>query len=154
MCLCLLPVSGNALLMPFYLEMIEGMKPQQTGVVFLIYSIVFALTSLITGKASERISPRLLITLGLLTGMVACLSFSAALNSPGNLFYMTFLFLLGLSVGAFLPPNNQVVLGHAPEGAKGVFSSLYNTFNNLGWALGACMSEAVFSLYLSGIDDR
>ena len=142
-------LSGNALLMPFYLEMIEGMKPQQTGVVFLIYSIVFALTSLIVGKAAERISPRLMVTGGLLTGMVACLVFSATLGSPGNLFYMICLFLLGLSVGAFLPPNNQIVMGHAPEGAKGIFSSLYNTFNNLGWALGACVSETVFSLYFS-----
>lgn len=143
-------LSGNAVLMPFYLEMIEGMKPQLTGGVFLIYSIVFAFTSLIVGKLADRVAPRLLVTVALLIGVVACLFFSAMLNAPGNLYCVIFLFLLGLSVGAFLPPNNQIVMGHAPEGAKGVFSSLYNTFNNLGWALGACLSEAVFSIYLSG----
>jgi MFS family permease len=144
-------LSGNALLMPFYLEMIKGLTPQSSGTAFLIYSLTFAVTAFIVGRVAENVHPRLLVTAALLTGIGACLYFVVTLGNQGNVGYLAFLFLLGLSVGLFLPPNNYALMNRAPEGAKGAFSSLYNIFNNLGWAIGACLSEAVFSRYVHSV---
>ncbi len=142
-------LSGNAFLMPFYLEIFEGMTPQLSGSVFLTYSLAFALTSPIVERLADSFPPRLLVIASLVLGAGACIFFSATLGGPGKSSYIIFLFLFGVSAGLFLPPNNRTVMALAPENAKGAFSSLYSMFNNLGWAIGACLSEAVVSQYVS-----
>ncbi len=141
-------ISGNALLMPFYLEMIGGMQPQSAGSVFLIWALTVALTSPIAGRMADRFSPRVLVSGAFLLGMGACLFFVFMLGAPGNVSYVAFLLVFGLSVSSFLSPNNHAIMRHAPQGGKGAFSSLYNVFNNLGWAIGACLFEAVFSHFV------
>ncbi len=142
-------MSGNAILMPFYLEMIQGMTPQLAGSIFLVYSLTRVVTSPFAGRMADSVPPRLLVTAALLMGMGACFFFGFMIEVPGNRYFIVFLFLLGLSVGLFLPSNNHVIMRHAPENKQGAFSSIYNMFNNLGWAIGACLSESVFSHYIS-----
>lgn len=137
--------SGNALLMPFYLEMLKGMTPQLAGATFLLYAISVTLTSPIAGRLADTISPRLLISVSLAVGVCVCLLFSIILGRPGNVPLLVFMPLFGLAIGMFLAPNNSVIMTYAPETSKGTFSSFFNMFNNFGMALGACLFEAIFS---------
>jgi EmrB/QacA subfamily drug resistance transporter len=142
-------MSGNAILMPFYLEMIQGMTPQLAGSIFLAYSLTRVVTSPFAGRIADGVPPRFLVTAALLIGAGAFFFFGFIVRVPGNRYFIVFLILWGLSVGSYLPANNHVVMRHAPENKRGAFSSLYNVFNNLGWAIGACLSESVFSHYIS-----
>jgi len=65
-------MSGNAILMPFYLEMIQGMTPQIAGTIFLVYSLTRVVTSPFAGKTAASVPrARLLVTAALLTGLCA-----------------------------------------------------------------------------------
>lgn len=143
-------MSGNAILMPFYLEMIQGMTPQIVGSIFLVYSLTRVVTSPFAGRMAASVPrARFLVCSALLMGMGACFFFGFMLQIPGNRYVIIFLLLWGLSVGLLLAPNNHLIMRHARENEKGTFSSLYSVFNNLGWAIGACLSESIFSHYVS-----
>ena len=53
--------------------------------------------------------------------------------------------IMGMGFGLFFPNNNSLVMSQAPEGKKGVFSGLFNTFNNMGGAIGVCLFEVVYA---------
>ena len=143
-------MSGNAILMPFYLETIQGMTPQIAGSIFLVYSLTRVVTSPFAGRMAESVPrARFQVCAALLMGMGAFIFFGFTLREPGNRYVVFFLLLWGLSVGLLLPSNNHLVMRHADANKQGAFSSLYNVFNNLGWAIGACLSESIFSHYVS-----
>jgi len=143
-------MSGNAILLPFYLEMIQGMTPQIAGSIFLVYSLTRVVTSPFAGRMAESVPrARFQVCAALLMGMGAFIFFGFMLQIPGNRYVIIFLLLWGLSVGLLLPSNNHLIMRHAHENKQGAFSSLYNVFNNLGWAIGACLSESIFSHYVS-----
>jgi Na+/melibiose symporter-like transporter len=42
-------ISGNAFLMPFYLEVVKGLNAQAAGMMLLIYSIIYVILSPVSG---------------------------------------------------------------------------------------------------------
>nr|NQU90849.1 MFS transporter [Bacteroidota bacterium] len=138
-------IAGNAFLMPFFLENIKYLSSSEVGGLFLFFSVAAAIFSFLAGRLALRYKQRNLITIALLIGSLACIGFYFAMSLNGLVPVIIFLILLGIMVGLFLPNNNSLIMGLAPEGKKGVYSGIYDTFNNIGLAAGACIFEVVFA---------
>lgn len=138
-------ISGNAFLMPFYLEIVKGLNAQVTGMVLLSYSVIYVCLSPVAGRLSDKVRPIILCSIATASATVCVLVFSFSLSLTG--FGIVFLYLvwLALSFVFFFSPNNNQVMNYAPEDKKGVSSGLFNTTINLGMVFGVTAIEAVFS---------
>jgi EmrB/QacA subfamily drug resistance transporter len=138
-------LSGSNFILPFYLELDRGLQPQQAGLVLMIYSIMCMIVAPLAGRASDRVRPVFLCMAALFSAAAACNVFSLTLHCRGLLPVIVFLAWYGASNALFLSPNNNLVMGLAPEHKQGTASGVFNLVGRLGMVLGVCVFETVFS---------
>jgi EmrB/QacA subfamily drug resistance transporter len=138
-------VSGNSFLIPFYLELAQGLRPQLCGLMLLLYSVIFVFVSPRAGQASEKIDPRILGAVAMVLLGTGFGVFSLFLDCSSLFPAILFLLLLGPAFGLFFSPNNYLAMRAAPGGERGVSSGIYQTAANLGMVFGVCFFEAAFS---------
>jgi EmrB/QacA subfamily drug resistance transporter len=141
----LMIMAGNNFMLPFYLEMSRGLKPQQAGLILMIYSIVYMIAGPRAGRASDRIKPSILCTVAMVSAACACSSFALALGIQSLIPVIIFLFWYAFSNSLFIPSNNNLVMGMAPENHQGEASGIFNVFSKLALVLGVCVFETLFS---------
>jgi predicted MFS family arabinose efflux permease len=146
--LALMLLTGGNFLLPFYLEIVQGLRPEQVGVVILIYSIVYMPVGLLSGKLSDRISPARICSVALFLAIFASLSFAFLLQKSGLVPSVVYLVILAVAYGFFFAPNNHLVMSLAPSHHEGVASGVYSTVMNVGMILGVCFFGGIFSLSL------
>ena len=142
--------AGSNFLLPFYLERLLGLKPQHAGFVILVYSIIYMIGSLYTGKLSDRLRPRILCTWAMVTGAGAALWFALTLGSGGLAPVIVFLVALAVAYALFIPSNNNLVMSMAPEGKHGVVSGLFRMGIYVSLVAGVVVFETVFNLFSPG----
>jgi EmrB/QacA subfamily drug resistance transporter len=138
-------MAGNTFLLPFYLELVKGLKAEQAGLMMMVYSLVYVIVAPIAGRISDRIPPSLLCSAATLSAAACSFTFALTLKFQGFLFVILFLTWLGFSFGMFMSPNNNQVMRLAPAGEQGIASGVFNTVNSLGLVFGVCLFETVFS---------
>ena len=141
----LMLLSGGNFLLPFYLEIVKGLKTDQVGLIILVYSAVYMPIGLFSGRLSDRIHPAWICTAATIVAATACAVFAATLSLPGLLPPITFLALLAVAYGFFFAANNHLVMSLAPAEHQGSASGLYSTVMNIGMVLGVCLFESAFS---------
>lgn len=140
-------LAGNNFLMPFYLMLVKGLKAQQAGSVFMIYSIIYMIVGPLSGAMSSRMSPRILCTAAMAFATCFVLAFSWVLSTSSFVPVILYFVCMALAYGTFFPANNTVVMGMAPPGKQGVVSGVYRMVNRLGMAIGVCFFETAFALF-------
>ena len=138
-------VSGNAFLLPFYLEHSRGLSPQVSGWFLLLYSVLLTVTSPRAGRMTDDHDPRLLGLVSMIAMTVGCAAFAIALGRPGLVCVIVFLLWLGAALGFFFPPNNRLAMMTAPATERGAAAGVYQTGANFGMVLGVCLFETVFT---------
>lgn len=138
-------IAGNSFLLPFYLEHSKNMTPSQVGMFFLVYSGSAAVVSLNAKKFASLANQRTLICIALALISISFTVMYMNIHQNGIIHILFFLVIMGIGFGLFFPNNNSLMMSYAPVGEKGVFSGLFNTFNNVGGAIGACLFEIVFA---------
>lgn len=143
-------LAGNGFLLPFYLIQVKGLQPDRAGLIIMIYSLVLMIVGPLSGKASDRIAPRILCSVGALLAMGACFFFSQALAGQGLWQTIIFLMWLGMSFALFVPPNNNLIMSSTPVEEQGTASAMLKTITNMGSAFGVCFFETVFTMGIPG----
>lgn len=138
-------VSGTSFLLPFYFELVHGLKPQTCGLMMLLYAVLLAVVSPKAGRTSDRIDPRILGALAMALMAIGYGAFSLSLDLPDLMPAIFFLLLLGFASGLFFSPTNHLAMSAAPREKRGVCSGVYQTAANLGMVLGVCLFETAFS---------
>lgn len=140
-------ISGNAFLMPFYLKTVKGLTAQETGMVLMVYSLIYVLMSSTAGRLADRISPVKLCTAAMMSATLNTFIFAFTLRFGGLLFSLMYLIWMAFSFVFFFSPNNKQVMGCAPKERHGVASGVFNTITNLSMVFGVALFEAVFSQF-------
>lgn len=143
--IAIMAISGTSFLLPFYLEFTKGLQANETGLIILIYSVIFVLISPAAGRLSDKINSILLCSIALLLGSVALFFFSSTLSINGLLFTVLFIIMLGVAYGLFNAPNNSTIMKFAPDKNKGMISGLLNISRSLGTLIGIMLFEIAFS---------
>jgi EmrB/QacA subfamily drug resistance transporter len=143
-------LAGHGFLLPFYLEQIKGMATIRTGITVALFSGLFVIVSPLAGRLSLRVRPARLSMLGMLSAGGAALAFSAGIGVPGLAITIIYLVWVASSYAFFIPSNNSLAMGSAPEEKKGAASGLFNTINTLGTMLGVTMFQLLYTASTTG----
>jgi len=146
--LAMILLAGGNFLLPFYLEIVQGLRPEQVGAVILVYSVVYMPIGLLSGRLSDHLSPARICSVALFLTIFASLIFAFLLHRNGLAPSVLFLVILAVAYGFFFAPNNHLVMSLAPSRHEGVASGVYSTVMNVGMILGICFFGGIFSLCL------
>ena len=107
-------MSISNLVMPFFLQLAMGLDPLRAGFLVAPTPLAMALLAPLTGWMSERFAPERLCALGLaVNGGVVFLGFLPAGASAVEIILA--LALLGVGMGIFQTPNNNLLMSSVPR---------------------------------------
>jgi DHA2 family multidrug resistance protein len=125
-----------AFTLPVFLQGNLRMTAEQTGLVLLPGAIATAVSMAVTGRLTNRVDPRALITLGALIFAAAAWELSRITGQSGAHDFFWPLVLRGVGLGLMFVPLTTITLAELaprelPQGA-----GLYNFFRQLGGSFG------------------
>jgi EmrB/QacA subfamily drug resistance transporter len=137
-------------LMPFYLETLRALTPEQAGLLLTAFPLIMMLTAPVAGRLSDRVGTRWLATAGMAVQIVALLLIGHLGLSDPPLRIAAELALFGAGNGLFTAPNNSAVMGAAPGRRRGIAGGVLAMTRYLGMALGIGLTAAIFA-HASGL---
>lgn len=141
-------MSISNLLMPFFLQLAMGLDPLRTGMLVAPTSVAMALLAPLTGWMSEKFAPERLCALGLAVNGVA-LIFLGLLHPQSSTLEVIFgLALMGIGMGIFQTPNNNLLMSSVPRHRLGIGSSVLSIVRSLGYSTGATLATIIVSYFL------
>jgi len=124
-------------MLPFMLQDYLGMSAARAGMLLTAWPVAVALTGVVAGKLSDRISAGLLGGIGL---AVMCLGLLALLtverSTPDGMTLAMFA-VCGIGFGLFQSPNNRTMISAAPRERTGGASGMLGTARLTGQTVGA-----------------
>lgn len=138
-------LAGSNFIMPFCLELLKHLKPQENGLVIMVYSVVYMIVTPIAGKISDRIAPRILCSIAMLSVSFASAYFAFFVSLPGIYSIIIFLVWIAVSYGMFFSPNNNLIMSSVPDNMRGLASGVFGILSRVSIVFGVCIFEAIFS---------
>ena len=146
--LVFLASAGTFFLMPFFLQGVLNLSPQQTGLIFVPTTLTFAITGIISGRISDKFGttwPTIFgLTIIVLSGLVL-----STLTERSN--YQTV--IIGMSMqafgmGMFFTPNSSIILGAVNKKDYGITTALINMIRNTTHIVGIAITTSIISLIM------
>ena len=137
-----------AFFLALYLEVVRDLSPAQAGLILIAQPLIQAAFSPLTGRLSDKVSPRLLASLGMgvTTAGLAALAFLDASTPLG--WVLGALVLLGLGFALFSSPNTNAIMGSVEKRDLGIASATVSTMRSVGMMLSMGMALVLLSLLL------
>lgn len=136
---------GVILILPFYLENVLGLTPQQSGWWLVLPSIGFGVAAPLSGTLSDRWGARPLIFGGLLCMLICTLGLSFFDQSTTLWQFARFVLPFGVGMGIFQAPNNSIIMGLAPRERLGMTSGMLSVMRTLGRSIGIALIGSVWA---------
>ena len=122
--------------LPVFLQGNLHMTAEQTGIVLLPGAIATALSMVLAGRLSNRVDPRLLITVGTLIFAAAAWELSRITGLSGAADFFWPLILRGVGLGLMFVPLTTITLAELSPHELPQGTGLYNFFRQLGGSFG------------------
>jgi EmrB/QacA subfamily drug resistance transporter len=140
-------LSGAIFFLPLNLIQIQGYSATIAGITLLPFSILLAILSPIMGRLTDRLGPRLPLTIGPIVvalGFVL-LSLPGVTSGPSSYWYTFFpgSVALGIGMGITVAPLTTAVMGSVPASHAGVASGVNNAVTRASQVLALAVLGAI-----------
>ena len=141
--------SSLNVMLPFFWQGPHGFTAQQSGILMLAIPIPLISVSVVAGRLSDRLPPRWLTTGGMLTMLAGVLLFATLAPGAGTWNAVWRIALVGVGLGLFTAPNQNIVMSSVPPAQRGMAAGLTNVFRFSASALGYSLSGAIFATVMA-----
>ncbi|MEJ2664442.1 MAG: MFS transporter [Spirochaetia bacterium] len=140
-----------AFFLSIYLQTVRGMTAWEAGTVMVIQPIVQALFSPLAGRISDKVEPRIPVSIGMLctSAGLLCLSFLTG-NTPLP-FLAGILVLLGFGFALFSSPNTNAIMSSVEKRFLGTASALVGAMRVMGQMLSMGVALLLLSLFIGHV---
>jgi len=125
-------LNSVIVLLAFYFQVGLGYSPLQAGLAMLPLDGTYLFFSLLGGRLSDKYSPYLLASLGLVVGTVSILGMVFFGETTGYATLAVAIALVGAGNGIFNPTNTRAIVGSVPTNRIGIASGFRQTMFNVG----------------------
>jgi EmrB/QacA subfamily drug resistance transporter len=144
--LCFLSLFTVVFLMPFYLEDLLALPPQEAGLLMTAVPLTIMVVAPVSGWLSDLFGSQVLSSLGMAVGCVGLWFLSHLTAHTSHLDIVWPLVVTGLGQALFQPPNNNAIMSSVPTQRLGIASSFLSTVRVLGQASSVALSGAIFTM--------
>lgn len=141
-----------AFLLSLYLQYIKGLSPQSAGLVLVALAAVQSGFSPVAGRLSDRVEPRILVSIGLGLTVVSLSRFIFLDENTSLGFIIGNLVLLGFGQALFVSPNTNAIMASVKQRAYGVASATLATMRQVGMTLSMGITMLLFTIYMGRIE--
>ncbi len=142
-CTLFMAMQANILLMPFYLQIVLGYSPLETGMLIAPTSLVIAASTPMAGWAVTWVNSRYLSALGMAV-MGVGLFLVTQLGVSSNYHEVLWrLIVMGLGYGMFQAPNNTSVMDSVTRDKFGIASGIMSLGREVGRSTGTALASAI-----------
>jgi EmrB/QacA subfamily drug resistance transporter len=135
-------------LLSLYLQYVQGLSPALAGLILIAQPVVMVVLSLLAGRLSDRVEPRLVVAVGMgLTAMGLFALTTLSYTTP-LWFVVGVLVVLGIGFGCFASPNTNAVMSAVESRFYGVAAGILGTMRLTGQMVGMGATMTMFGLYL------
>ncbi|MFH8534951.1 MFS transporter [Streptomyces tendae] len=148
-------VFGYLYFTTFYLQLLRGYTPLQTGLLFIPLSAGLVVGAPLSQRATGRFGARVTIAAGIALMGAAFAGVTALGTHTSPVWFVVDAFALQLGFALVLAPGTTLASSSVPTNRAGAGSALLNTLRQLGSALGvAVLGSILWSRYGSLMSDR
>ncbi|MDR0933884.1 MAG: MFS transporter [Burkholderiaceae bacterium] len=137
-------------LMSIYLQEVKGMNAWNAGLLMASQPVLQAIISPVSGRMSDRYSPFMLASAGMVVCTVALICFTFFSIDTPQVIIVGALLLTGVGCGLFSSPNQTAIMSSVEAKDYGIASSLIATSRNIGQVFCMALITLVTSLSLGG----
>ncbi|MDD3845541.1 MAG: MFS transporter [Syntrophorhabdaceae bacterium] len=138
-------------LISLYLQYIKKLSPQAAGLILVSQPLVQALLSTFTGKISDRVEPRIVSSMGMISLMIALIFFGFLNEGTQTYLVVLNLLFLGFGFALFVSPNTNAIMSSVDKKFFGVASGTMATMRVIGQTLSMGIVMFVFMLFMGRI---
>jgi MFS family permease len=139
-------------MLSIYLQYIQGLSPQDAGLVMIASPIVQALLSPFTGKLSDKIDPQKVASIGMAITGIGLASF-ALLNENTPIWSISVsLMILGSGLALFSSPNTNAVMSSVDKRLYGVASSTLGTMRLIGQMTSMGLAMVILAILIGRVE--
>lgn len=134
---------GVLFTVPYYFEEVLKLPSSHSGLLTSPLPLGMMLLAPIAGKIADILGEKIPTVAGaglMLVGVVGMIFLSPATSF---LLMILLLFIIGVGMGIFTPPNNSSVMGSTPPKSLGVSSGMLNMSRSLGQSTGIALAFAI-----------
>lgn len=136
-------VSSNLFLMPFYLQVVLGYSPLETGMLIAPMTILIGFLAPLAGWLTNIVATRVLSATGMAI-LGAGLFFTSRLDLSSSYHDVLWrLLLIGLGHGIFQTPNNTSIMDSVSRDTFGIASGLMALMREIGRAMGTSLASII-----------
>jgi EmrB/QacA subfamily drug resistance transporter len=131
-----------------YLQYVQGLSPENAGLILLAQPAVQAVFSPLAGRLSDRIEPRIVASAGMVFTTVGLFLLTFLSESTALRFVIVVLMMLGLGFALFSSPNTNAIMSSVSRKFYGVASGTVGTMRLTGQMFSQAIALLVSALYL------
>ncbi len=128
-----------------YMQNIRGYTPLQAGVRFLPSTALVIVMGPLAGRLADRVGPRPLMTLGLVTVSGALFWLSHVTVSSGYGTLLPGFMLMGIGIGLTMSPMSMAAMNSVEQTKAGVASGILSQNRMVGGTFGVAVTGALVS---------
>jgi MFS transporter, DHA2 family, multidrug resistance protein len=132
----------------FYLQLVRGYSPLETGLLFLPFAAAQLAFAPRSASMVKRFGAKAVSAAGLVLTVVALASFAFIQADTSIWVFTTVFFIQGVGMANIMPPAMESIMSSLPRERAGVGSAVSNTVRQVGSALGiAVLGSVLASVY-------
>jgi MFS family permease len=136
--------AGFFFVVPLFLSVALGLSAIDTGIRLLPLSVTLLAAAIGIPKLFPRVSPRLVVRLGLLSLLAGTVVLLGALDADaGAEIVFVPMLLVGLGIGALASQLGAVTVSALPDDQSPEVGGVQNTMTNLGASLGTALAGSL-----------
>jgi EmrB/QacA subfamily drug resistance transporter len=134
-------VFGVTTLTAVYLEIVDGLSAQRTGLLLLMQPVLMAALSTFTGRLSDKVGSRVLATTGMVLVAAGMAQLAFVSGSLGRV--MIALGTIGIGMALFSAPNISAVMGSVEHSQLNLASGFLATMRFSGQGMSIAVLGAI-----------
>ncbi len=138
-------------LISLYLQIVIGYSAATAGLIMITQPAIMALLTPSMGRLSDRFSPFIMSSLGMLLCAVGTALFIFVSVETSLTYIIAALIVTGLGFSLFASPNTNAVMGCVDRKDYGIANSVLNTMRSIGQTLSMVIVTIIVSVTLPGI---
>ncbi|WBB52217.1 MFS transporter [Verrucosispora sp. WMMD573] len=137
----------------FYLQLVRGYSPLETGLLFLPFAVAQLVFAPRSATMVRRYGSRAVSVVGLVLTSVALGAFAFVDAATPIWLVLVAFFLQGVGMANIMPPATESIMSALPREKAGVGSAISNTIRQVAAALGVAVIGSVLAAgYRNGIE--
>ena len=147
--LLFMAMAGSYLLLPYYLQFVQGYETMEYGFILIANSIGMMVMGPTVGKLADRTGKnKRFIVAGALVCAAGFYMMMMFDQNTGLAWILVSLFVMGAGIGMALVACTNLSFEYISEGQNGQLSGITNTFRQAGSSSGVAILNAIFIAFI------